>query len=368
MAFAPVSPLTTDGLNKFLSMNYHQLISYAIYTFAELRVADQLIHAAPDHGFTIDEIIGDDRKQWNKQLLDRILRACVYGGIVKLINDEKHFILTPSGMMMTSDHPSHVRDLLLFTFGPVQIGACHQLTNITRGEGTGTGVARISGGLDLYTLMGQPDQKDLLSVFSGTMTAFSMETGAQLVTGVDFGRFQTIVDLGGNRGTFLAQILHNYPTIQHGIVFDLPHIINQYSNGEDFKSREIPTDRWNFVSGNIYDPSTIPPADAYVLKHILHDFNDEKCLEILSSIHQANENKKNSPTTIFIIEHVILPDGAFSNWQSRAFDMAMAALFDNARERTENEYKELLKNTGFEFKMLYPIQAPESVIEATLVQ
>jgi hypothetical protein len=200
------------------------------------------------------------------------------------------------------------------------------------------------------------------------MTAFSMETGAQLVTGVDFGRFQTIVDLGGNRGTFLAQILHNYPTIQHGIVFDLPHIINQYSNGEDFKSREIPTDRWNFVSGNIYDPSTIPPADAYVLKHILHDFNDEKCLEILSSIHQANENKKNSPTTIFIIEHVILPDGAFSNWQSRAFDMAMAALFDNARERTENEYKELLKNTGFEFKMLYPIQAPESVIEATLVQ
>jgi hypothetical protein len=57
-----------------------------------------------------------------------------------------------------------------------------------------------------------------------------------------------------------------------------------------------------------------------------------------------------SPTTIFIVEHVILPDGALSNWQSHAFDIAMAAFQDNARERTEDEYKELLKNTWFEFQ------------------
>jgi hypothetical protein len=368
MAFAPVSPLTIDGLNKFLSMKYHQYINYAIYTFAELGIADRLIHAASDRGFTIEEIIGDDRQQWNSQLLYRILRACVYGGIVELINDDKHFILTQSGLMMTSDHPSHVRDHTLFIFGPVLSGASLQLPNIVRGEGTGTGVARVSGGLDFYTLISQPDQKEFLSIFSGSMTTGSVQTGANLVAGVDFGRFKTMVDIGGNRGTFLAQILENYPTVQYGIVFDLPPVINQYSNGEEFKSREIPNDRWNFVSGDIYNPSTIPPADAYVLKYILHNNNDEKCLEILSSIRQANKNKKGSPTTIFIVEHIILPDGALSNWQSHGFDIAMAVLLDNARERTEDEYKELLKKTGFEFKKLYPIQAPDSIIEAVFIQ
>jgi hypothetical protein len=106
MAFAPVSSLTIDGLNKFLSMTYHHFINQAIYTFAELRLADQLIHAVPDRGLTVEEIIDDDRKQWNSQLLYRILRACVYGGIVQLVNDDKHFILTSSRIMMTSDHPS----------------------------------------------------------------------------------------------------------------------------------------------------------------------------------------------------------------------------------------------------------------------
>jgi hypothetical protein len=168
-----------------------------------------------------------------------------------------------------------------------------------------------------------------------------------------------MVDFGGNRGTFLSQILENYPAIQHGIVFDLSHIINEYSNGEEFKSREVPNYRWNFVSGDMYNPSTIPPADAYLLKYILHNYNVEKCSEIVSSIRQANENRKGSPTTIFIVEHVILPDGVLSNWQSHGFD--------NARERTEDEYKELLKKTGFEFKNLYPIQASELVIEAILV-
>jgi hypothetical protein len=72
------------------------------------------------------------------------------------------------------------------------------------------------------------------------MTPFSMQAGAKLVVGVDFSRFKTMVDLGGSCGTFLAQILAHYPTIQHGIVFDLLHVINQFNNGEEFKLHKIP--------------------------------------------------------------------------------------------------------------------------------
>jgi len=368
MAFAPVSPFTLTGLNKFLSLTYHQMINWAIYTFAELNLADQLIRASPDRGYTVEEIIGEDRKQWNSQLIYRILRACVYAGIVELVNDDKHFVLTESGIMMTSDHPSHVRDNVLYTFGKIYIGANQQLPNIARGEGTGTGVARAFGGLDLYALLSQPDYKDFASRFNGCMTSFSMQTSVQLVKSIDFNRFKTMADIGGNRGTFLAEIFQNFPQIEHGIVFDLPHIINSYSNGEEFQSRGIDNDRWSYVSGDMFDALTVPLADAYVFKYILHNYDDEKCLQILSSLRQTNKTKQNLPITIFIVEHIILPDGAISNWQTHGFDIVMAAVFDNARERTEDEYKQLLYKTGFQFQKLYPIQAPESVIEAICIE
>ncbi|CAF2993677.1 unnamed protein product [Rotaria sp. Silwood2] len=368
MAFIPVSSLTVNGLPKFLSMIYHQLINQSIYTFADLGIADRLIHAQSDRGFTVEEIISDDQQQWNRDLLYRILRACIYVGIVESINDDKHFILTESGIMMTSDHSSHVRDLIRFSFGPICSSASLQLPNMVRGEGTGSGIARVSGGLDFYTLMSQPDQEEFLQIFSGAMTAFSIQNGSQLVTAVDFGSFKTIVDIGGNRGTFLAQLLEKYPSIQHGTVFDLSHIVNKFKNGEEFELRKIHKNKWSFLSGNMYDSSTVPLADAYVLKHILHDFDDNKCLEILSSIRKANENEKDTPTVIFIIEHIILPNEALSNWQSHAIDIGMAILFDNARERTQDEYEELLKKTGFQLKKMYPIQAPNSIIEAVLVR
>ncbi|CAF2830080.1 unnamed protein product [Rotaria sp. Silwood2] len=367
MAFAPVSSLTIDGMPKFLSMGYHELINRAIYTFAELNIADRLIQASSDRGFTVQEIIGDDRPQWNSDFLYRILRACIYGGIVKSINDDKHFILTPSGMMMTSDHPSQVRNFIRLAFGPKISSASLELPNIVRGEGAGSGIARVSGGMDMYTLMGQPDQEEFLSIFSGAMTALSTNNASLLVTGVDFSRFKTMVDIGGSRGTFLAQILENYSTIQHGIVFDLRHIVNKYKNGEEFESRKIDKDRWSFVPGNIFDSSIVPSADAYILKLILHCFDDNQCVEILSSIRKANENRKGATTTIFIVEHVILPDGAVSNWISHSIDIIMGVVFEHARERTQDEYEELLKKAGFELKKLYPIQAPESIIEAVVV-
>ncbi|CAF4465364.1 unnamed protein product, partial [Rotaria sp. Silwood2] len=168
-------------------------------------------------------------------------------------------------------------------------------------------------------------------------------------------------------GIFLAQLLESYPSIQHGTVFDLSHVVNKFNNGEEFESRKIHKDKWCFVSGNIFDSSTIPSADAYILKYILHNFDDKKFLEILSLIRKANENQKGTSTTIFIIEHIILPDGILSNWQSHGFDIKMAILFGNARERTQDEYEQLLKQAGYELKQMYSIQAPASIIEAVVV-
>ncbi len=96
----------------------------------------------------------------------------------------------------------------------------------------------------MYTFLSQPDQKDLSDTFNNAMTAFSTYTGTKLVTGVDFGRFKTLLDIGSNSGAYVAQILEHYPTIKQGIVFDLPHVINQVKNGKEFKSRIIPESKY----------------------------------------------------------------------------------------------------------------------------
>ena len=363
MALSLVSPFTVDGLKKFLSLTCHYKVSQAVHVFAELRIADRLAHAQVDRGLTIEEILGNDREQWNSQLLYRILRACVSADIVKFVNDDKHFVLTSSGEMMTSNHPSQVRDHIVFTLGPLMTSAYQQLPKMVRGEGTGSGIARVTDGLDLYTLLSQPEQKEFFSVFSGALTALEMLAGNKPVTDVDFGRFKNIADIGGNRGTFLAQILQLHPTVQHGIVLELPHVIDQHKAGEDFISRGISPDRWSFVAGDMYDSATIPSADAYVLKHVLHNYNDEKCVSILSSIRQAHKERKESSASIFIVEQIILSDGVESNWQAHAMDVSMATIFTDARERTENEFKELLGDSRWEFQKLYPFQAPYSIIE-----
>ena len=368
MAFKPISPLTLVGVPKYFSVVYHRLIEHSIFAFAELNLADRLVDAVPDRGLTAREIIDRERLNWNETLLHRVLRSCTDAGVVERVSDEKRFVLTESGQMLTSNHPSHARDLIRWMLGPLHTtGAC-QMPNLVRNEITGSGIAQVTGGIDVYTFLSRPEQKDLLDTFNNAMTAFSTYTGTKLVTGVDFGRFETVVDIGSSSGAYVAQILEHYPSIKQGTVFDLPHVIKQVQNGEEFKSRMIAESKYKFVAGDMFDSSTIPRADAYVIKHVLHNFDDAKVVDILSSIRQANQDRiKQSSVSVFIVEHIILPDGAMSNWQSHALDIAMLYACENASERTQQEFERLFEKAGLKFKKLYPIQAPNSIIEATFV-
>jgi hypothetical protein len=115
----------------------------------------------------------------------------------------------------------------------------------------------------------------------------------------------------------------------------------------------------------MFDSSTIPQGDAYILKHISHAFGDEQVVSILTSIRKANEGCTISPT-LFIIEHIILDDGAISNWFTHAIDLGVRCCTPNSRERSLNEFGKLLEQAGFEIKQFYPVQAPHSIIEAII--
>lgn len=367
MALAPVSSLTIDGFPKFLTIAYHRMIESSLVAFVDLNLADRLVHAAPNQGLTLDEIIGaDDPSTWNKEVLYRILRASIVTGVVKRVNDDKHFALTESGAMLTSNHPSHARDLLKYFTGLEYTNIISKLANVARREGT-NGVA-LAYGVDFYTMVSLPIHEQFSDVCNGALASISYYVGDRIACAVNFSRFNTMVDLGANTGTFLAQILQHHPSLKHGIAFDMPRVIEKVKNGEPFQSRHISKNRYTFTAGDLFDSSTIPQADAYVIKQVLHVFNDDTVVAILSAVRRANEISSRNTITVFIVEHVILEDGAVSNWQSIGMDMVMTSTLDDAKGRTREEFQQLLERAGFQFKQLYPVQAPSSIIECVWIK
>lgn len=218
--------------------------------FIDLNLADRFATAVPNQGLTLDEMIGtDDSSTWNKDVLCRIIRAY----IVKQVNDDKYFVLTESGAMLTSNHPLHACDLVKFFLEPETTSTFNKLSNVTRREGVSS--IELAFGVDFYAMLTLPIHEQYSHLFHGTLTAFSQYAGDKLASAVDF---------GGNWGAFLATILPHNPSVKHGIVFDMARVIEEVKNGEIFPSFNIWKDRYTFAFGNIFDSSTIPQADAYV--------------------------------------------------------------------------------------------------------
>ncbi|CAF1690969.1 unnamed protein product, partial [Adineta ricciae] len=134
-------------------------------------------------------------------------------------------------------------------------------------------------------------------------------------------------------------------------------------NPNEFQRRQIEANRYEYVSGDMFKSETIPLGDAYILKSIIHDWNDEKSIEILKSIHDANKTQMKKRITVFIIESIITSENK-DNWEAHVLDIHMLSNL-GAKERNLWEYNNLLKRSGYEFKHLYKTDGPVSIIEAT---
>jgi hypothetical protein len=112
----------------------------------------------------------------------------------------------------------------------------------------------------------------------------------------------------------------------------------------------------------MFKSETIPPADAYVLKFIIHDWDDEKSVEILKSIRYANTTPMEKTITVFLVETIILSNGK-DNLEAHAMDLEMLSAV-GSKERTLVEYISLLNKSGYEMKQLYRTDSHMSIIEA----
>ena len=172
----------------------------------------------------------------------------------------------------------------------------------------------------------------------------------QILAAYDFSEFITLADIGGGNGSMLLAILNQYPNL-HGVLFDLSHVTAATA------ASKSNVERFKLVSGDFFE-SVTPNADAYLLRHIIHDWDDEKSILILSNIRKALPKHGK----VLMIE-AILPEGNTPH-PGKMFDWIMMGI-PGGIERTLAEYKILFAKSGLHIQRVIPTIGLNSIIEAT---
>jgi len=216
---------------------------------------------------------------------------------------------------------------------------------------TGKNVARKKLGMDIFEHLSKDEKKN--DLYNRAMTNTSALASAAFLAAYNFKGIKKIADIGGGQGYLLSIILHKYSKMK-GLVFDLPHVVvNAESNFIKFGVEN----RAEAVKGDFFDNVPVG-CDAYILKNILHAFDDETSVEVLKRIFEAMPNNGK----ILIMEAVIREDNkpAFG----KIFDLQMMIGTDGGKERTQKEFKNILTKAGFKFKKVIHTVSPFSIVEA----
>ena len=196
---------------------------------------------------------------------------------------------------------------------------------------------------------------EMTSLFSETMVGIHGAEPAAVAAAYDFAGLKSIVDVGGATGNLLTAVLRRAPGAR-GILYDMPHVVRDAP--AMIRARGL-TDRVTIESGSFFEGVPVG-GDAYLLSHVIHDWSEEQCLRILGNCRQAMQ-----PGSRLLLVEMVLPPGNRPH-PGKLLDMMML-VGPGGRERTEQEYGELLRRVGFRLTRVVPTESAVSVIEAVPV-
>ncbi len=286
--------------------------------------------------------------------LARLVRALAALGIVAAAGDDG-IELTPLGTPLRSDGPDSVRDAVLFLVGEWAWRAWGDLLYSVR-----TGEPAFDRVFCMSNFQYWEHNPEAGATHDAFFRSMSRTTNAPIVAAYDFSRFGTVVEVGGSTGALLAAILQAYPGVR-GILFDLPHVV---AGAEPVLTEAGIVDRCAVIGGSFFD--AVPAGgDAYVLKYIIHDWDDERAIAILQRCREAMA----TGTVLLLIEQVLperLEAGPAAQRLAR-LDLQMLVLTPGGRERTEGEFRSLLQEASFELRAVIPTASPFRILEAVPV-
>ena len=332
MAAPPLRMSESPAATLARLVNGYQ-VSQAIHVAATLGIADRLAGGARSSDELAAEVGAD------AGALYRLLRALAAVGVLEEGAD-RSFSLTEVGQGLRSDVPESLHGWAAFMGRPYYWAAWSHLLHSVR---TGENAFRALHGVDPWGYRAREPAES--AIFDRAMSATSRSAIAGLVEAYDFGRFRTIVDVGGGNGALLRALLERYPELR-GVLFDQPHVVDGAGPGE----------RLAVVAGSFFE-SVPPGGDAYVLKAILHDWEDLEATAILRACRAAVVDA----ARLLVIERELA--GPNEGAEAKLSDLNMLVA-PGGRERTLEEYRDLLAAGGFELEQAIPTRAGLSILEA----
>lgn len=338
-----VTPASPQALLQLVT-GYHS--AQVVHVATQLGLAD-LLADGPQQVTDLATATGSHAPS-----LARLLRMLAALGIVAEQADGR-IDLTPFGAPLRTGVPGSVRDRVLFLGGDWYWRSWGELRYSVR-----TGKPAFDNVLGMSNFEYWEHNPEAGAIHDASFTAMAQFTIAPLLAAYDYARFGTIADIGGSEGPLLAAILAANPSVR-GILFDLPHVVVRAAPA--LAAAGI-ADRCTVVGGDFF--ASVPAgANAYLLKYIIHDWDDERAVEILTQCRMAMAHE----ATLLLIEQV-LPErleAGEAALRVAGLDLTMLLNTPGGRERTESQFRWLLLESGFELQRVIATQSPFSILEGT---
>lgn len=322
-------------------------ISQSIYVAAKLGIADLL----KDGPKSCDELANAVRA--HPDALCRMLRALASMGIFAE-NQNGHFELTPLAVPLQTGVPGSLRAWAVMMGEEWVWRPWGELLYSVR---TGETAFHHVFAMEHFDYLSRNPEAAV--IFNEGMTASPMQPASAVVAAYDFSRFRTIVDVGGGQGFQLAAILEANPHTS-GVLFDLPHVIE---GARSLLEAEGVAARCELVGGDFFQ-SVPAGGDAYILKTVIHDWDDDHSITILKNCYRAMANSGR----LLLVERVMparMEQSASFQLVARG-DLQMLVMA-GGRDRTEAEFRALLDAAGFMLTNIVPTQSAVSIIEGVPV-
>jgi hypothetical protein len=313
--------------------------AWMLYVVAERGIAD-LLAEGPQTSTELAKTAG-----LHEPSLYRLLRSLASFGVFEE-ESPRRFVLNPLGSALKAGDPSGARDMVMNT-----TWLSRAVAEFPRVVASGENGMQLAFGMGIFDFLAQHPKES--AIFNRALIATGAGEPSAVAEAYDFSGVRRLVDVGGGIGTLVATVLGRYPLVQ-GVLFDRPDVID---DARPTLADHGVAERCEIVGGDFF--VAVPDnADAYVMSHILHDWDDDRCVTILRNCRSAID----SDGRLLLVE-MVLPPGDMPH-PGQMFDMYMLVLNAGGMERTEEQYGELLHRGGFRLTRIVPTESAVSVIEA----
>ena len=337
--FDPSVPTALPPDVAMMQLLFGKQITYSLAALARLGVADHM-SATPS---SIDTLA--KKVDAHAPSLYRVMRMLASVGVFR--EEGRQFALTPIGELLRTDQKNSARYRAILRGEEWTTRAYEHFADCVRTGGDGVTKAY---GKNMFELLAQrPDQAE---TFNRAMTDSSAISGQAILEVYDFSGISRLADIGGGHGTLLAGVLGQYPDMR-GVLYDLPEVIATVPTGQ-FGGCE---GRIRLESGSFFEH--VPErCDAYILKHIIHNWSDNNCGKILALMReQLPANGR-----VLVCEMVIQSDPVPT--PAKMLDIEMLAMTVGGKERSPEEFRDLFASAGLRLGRIMPTPSPLCVLEA----